>query len=220
VVARGAARPGACRDGARRRRAAGLVAALVASLALASRGAHAKVFLAKDEALALAFPGADRVEERVRFVDDAQKAAIERLARAPLESKLWTFYVGWRDGAVMGYALIDTHIVRTLPEAFMVVIDPAGTVRRVEVLAFYEPPEYLPPARWIGQFDGRPLDDDLSLRGGIQGITGATLSARAMTEGVRRALALFTVLVGAAELPPTPAGAAATSPVTTPRPEP
>jgi hypothetical protein len=166
----------------------------VAMTLLAPR-AQAKVFLAKDEALALAFPGAERVEERVFILTDAQKTAVERRARAPLESQLWTIHVGWKGGEVLGYAIIDSHTVRTLPETFMAVIDPKGTLRRVEVLAFHEPPEYLPTDRWIAQFAGRGLDDDLKLGAGIQGITGATLSANAMTAGVRRALALFAVLV-------------------------
>jgi hypothetical protein len=96
---------------------------------------------------------------------------------------------------VLGYAIIDTHLVRTLPETFMVVLTPDGAVRRVEILAFHEPPEYAPTGGWLRQFEGRALDDDLRLRGGIQGITGATLSATAMTAGVRRALALFQVIV-------------------------
>ena len=155
--------------------------------------ASATVFLAKDEALALAFPGNERVEERVVILTDAQKAEVERRARAPLESQLWTIYVGWKSGAVQGYAVIDSHTVRTLPETFMAVVDPTGKLQRVEVLAFHEPPEYKPTERWIDQFKGRALDDDVKIGGGIQGITGATLSAQAMTAGVRRALALIAV---------------------------
>jgi len=165
--------------------------------ALVARPAAATVFLAKDEALALAFPGNDRIEERVVILTDEQKTEIEKRARAKLESQLWTIYVGWKGGDVQGYAVIDSHIVRTLPETFMVVIDPKGALRRVDVLAFHEPPEYLPTERWIGQFAGHALDDDLKLGAGIQGITGATLSAQAMTSGVRRALALVSVAVPA-----------------------
>ena len=165
------------------------------SAALLARQASATVFLGKDEALALAFPGNDRIEERVVILTDAQKAEVERRARAKLESQLWTIYVGWKGAEVLGYAVIDSHIVRTLPETFMVVLDPKGTLRRVDVLAFHEPPEYLPTERWIGRFAGRTLDDDLKLGAGIQGITGATLSAQAMTAGVRRALALVAVVV-------------------------
>jgi FMN-binding protein len=171
---------------------------VVLSVVLLARQAQATVFLAKDEALALAFPGAERVEERTFILTDAQKAEVEKRAHAPLDTQLWTIHVGWKAGAVAGYAIIDSHTVRTLPETFMVVIDPNGTLRRVDVLAFNEPPEYLPTARWVEQFPGKHLDDDLKLGAGIQGITGATFSAQAMTAGVRRALALFAVLVQSA----------------------
>ncbi len=53
----------------------------------------------------------------------------------------------------------------------------------------------MPTDRWVQQFTGRGLDDDLRIGGAVQGITGATLSAQAMTAGVRRVLALFAVLV-------------------------
>jgi hypothetical protein len=158
--------------------------------------AAATVFHAKDEALALAFPDSDRLENRVFILTDEQKAAVEKLARAPLESQLWTVYVGWHGSELLGYAAIDTHIVRTLPETLMVVLSPAGEVQRVEILAFYEPPEYAPSARWARQFTGRELDDDLKLGGAVQGITGATLTARGMMAAVRRVLALYKVLAG------------------------
>lgn len=169
--------------------AVALCAAMVAS------PVDAKVFLAKDEAIEKAFPEADRVEERVVFLTAAQKARVERQTGAALESQLWTIYVGWHGTEILGYAIIDNHVVRTMPEAFMVVLEPGGTIRRVEILAFYEPPDYMPSERWIGQFAGRRLDENLALRRGIQGITGATLSAVAMTVGVRRALAIFQVAV-------------------------
>lgn len=170
-----------------------MLAAAVAVVGLVPP-ACAVVFHAKDEALALAFPGSDRVEDRAFILTDEQKQAVEKRARAPVESQLWTVYIGWHGDELLGYAVIDTHVVRTLPEAVMVVLSPAGEVRRAEVLAFYEPPEYVPTERWTKQFDGRHLDDDMKLGGGIQGITGATLSATAMTAGVRRVLALYGVL--------------------------
>lgn len=175
--------------------------AALAMVVLVAAPARATVFHAKDEALALAFPDADRVEDRVIFLTDEQKAAIEKLARAPVASQLWTVHIGWKGTELLGTAVIDTHVVRTLPATFMVVLGPGGTVRRVEILAFYEPPEYTPTVRWTQQFQNRGLDADLRLGGAIQGITGATLSATAMTTGVRRILALHKVLVQQGLLP-------------------
>ena len=94
-----------------------------------------------------------------------------------------------------GYAFIDLHTVRTLPEAFLVVLSPEGVVRTLRVLAFHEPVDYLPSARWYAQFDHKALRDSLRVGGDIHGIVGATLSARATTRGVRRALAFYEVLV-------------------------
>jgi Na+-translocating ferredoxin:NAD+ oxidoreductase RnfG subunit len=64
----------------------------------------------------------------------------------------------------------------------------------VEILAFDEPPDYLPKRAWLGQFSGKRLDDELSVKRGIRGITGATLSSQAVTDAVRRVLAIHEAL--------------------------
>jgi hypothetical protein len=108
-----------------------------------------------------------------------------------------------------GTAYFDSHRVRTLPETLMVVVDPRGRVRRIEVLAFREPEEYLPRPVWYGQFPGRGLDDELALDRGVRGVIGATLTARATTQAVRRVLALDRVIAGEAAPAGSVAGAAA-----------
>jgi Na+-translocating ferredoxin:NAD+ oxidoreductase RnfG subunit len=52
----------------------------------------------------------------------------------------------------------------------------------------------MPREGWYGQYEGRLLDDDLALKRGIRPVTGATLTARATTEAVRRVLALHQVI--------------------------
>ena len=166
------------------------------ALALACAApAAAKVFHSRAEALALAFPDADRIEGKTFVLHDEQVEHIQELARAPIESKLVKIYTAIKDGRVLGYAVIDLHDVRTLPEALMVVLTPEGAVRSLRVLAFHEPLEYLPTARWYEQFDRKSRAAPLRLGGDIDGVSGATLSARAATTSVRRALALYEVLV-------------------------
>lgn len=164
--------------------------------------AAAGVFLSKSEALELAFPDADRVEHRSVALNDEQAERVRQLSQHPLESRLVTLHTAWKGDRIQGYALIDVHTVRTFPEAFMVVLTPEGNVRSVRILAFYEPPEYRPPDRWLRQFEKpRSREETARLRvgGQIHGIAGSTLSARAATGGVRRSLALYDVLVGSAE---------------------
>jgi hypothetical protein len=156
---------------------------------------YAKVFYSRSEALALAFPDADRIEDESILLSDDQAIRIEQLAKSRLESRLVRIHRGYRGTELLGYAFIDVHTVRTLPEAFLVVLSPEGAVRTVRVLAFHEPLEYMPPERWYRQFQDKTIVDPLRLDRDVHGIVGATLSARATTEGVRRVLALYQVVV-------------------------
>jgi len=180
---------------------------------LVAAPAAGEVFLSQREALELAFPDADRIEKKSSLLDDAQARTVEQLSGAELETRLVTLHAGFRGDELLGYALIDVHNVRTLPEAFLVVLSPDGIVKNLRLLAFYEPPEYKPGERFLAQFDARGPDPGLRLGGTIHGIAGASLSSRAVTTGVRRSLALYQVLVhgssGAVELGSAPAPGAA-----------
>ncbi len=172
-----------------------LVAVLLLVLLWPAASASAKVFHSQRDARELAFPEADRIERRNLILTDAQAEAIQKRSRAPLDSRIVTFHVGWRNDEVLGYAVIEVHTVRTLPEALMTVLEPGGTVRSVRVLAFYEPVDYLPSNRWLAQFDEKRLGPGLQLKRDIHAIAGATLSSRAATRSVRRTLAFYEVLI-------------------------
>lgn len=173
---------------------AALLALLVAAVAPSARAA---VAMTQEKALSEAFPAGSTVDRQTAFLTDAQLLRARQLAGPGIEvpSALVTRYVG-RDpsGRLLGTAYFDTHRVRTLEETLMVEIGPDGKALRVDVLAFGEPPEYLPKKGWLDQFRGRGLDDELSVKRGIHGITGATLSSQAATDAVRRILAIHAVL--------------------------
>lgn len=156
---------------------------------------RAKVYLTPSAALALAFPPGIHVERKTVYLTEPQVESIQTLAKAKVESRVITYYVGHSTGGPLGYAFFDTHLVRTMPETVMVVVEPKGMVRFVEVLAFYEPEDYLPRSRWLLLFRRRRLDDQLQLRRGIANISGATLTAHAMNDAVRRVLATYQVAV-------------------------
>lgn len=177
------------------RRALPLLVLTWVSLCVPGGGAHAKVFHSRSEAVALAFPDADRIEEQTLVLDDAQLARVERRARAKVDTRIVRVHSGYKGDQLLGYALLDLHQVRTLPEAFLIVLTPEGVVRSLRVVAFHEPLEYMPGGRWYEQFAGKSGEDPLRVGADVHGIVGATLSARATTEGVRRALALFHVVI-------------------------
>ena len=175
--------------------AAWLLTAFGFTAAFGISPATAKVFYAREQMLDLAFPEADDVEPVDFFLTPEQRDRIERLASSKLERDFVTIYVGRRDGEVLGYALLDTHLVRTLPETFLIVLGPDGEVDSTYVMAFHEPLEYMPHERWLALLHDRELDEEFRIGRGIVGLTGSTLSAHAVLGSVRRAMAKHRVLV-------------------------
>ncbi len=152
-----------------------------------------KVFLTLDEALELAFPGCD-IDRRTVYLTREQLSAAREMAKAPIERAIVHPYVATCDGEPGGIAYFDAHRVRTLPETLMVAVGPDDRVKRLEVLSFREPEDYLPGERWYAQFLGKPLTEGLRLEADVRSITGATLTARATTDAVRRLLSLHAVI--------------------------
>jgi hypothetical protein len=154
---------------------------------------HAKT-ISRDEALHLAFPGA-QIQNTMVFLTDAEMKQIAKSSGAPVPSALVARYVATAGGRVVGRAYLDTHTVRTKKESLLIMLDADGKVKRIEVVAFLEPPEYQPSERWYDQFAGKKLEQGLRLSGEIHPVTGATLTAKATTEAVRRILAIDQMLL-------------------------
>lgn len=154
---------------------------------------HAQIFYSKTEALELAF-GKATVENLSLFPEESDVVKIQQLAKTKLESGLFTFYVGKEGGKVLGYAAIETENVRTKPETLIIVLTPEGELRNVYMLAFHEPPEYMPPERWFELLKKRPLAE-IDFNKGIDAISGATLSSRSALNSVRKVMAIYQVMV-------------------------
>ncbi len=184
-----------------RRLLLGVFAILMSTTAPASV-VCAKVFASQKQALAEAFPEASRVERETVVIRKQDALRIAALTGENLKARVVVLHTAYKQDELLGYAHIDVHTVRTQPEAFMVVLTPDGRVRSVRILAFHEPLDYLPTDRWYEQFVGTSRKDALRVGRDVHGVVGATLSARAAADGVRRMLAYWEVLLRPAEVPP------------------
>jgi Na+-translocating ferredoxin:NAD+ oxidoreductase RnfG subunit len=173
--------------------------ALVVGLLLSGGAVELRAQLSLQEALAGAFPPPATVERRTAFLTSHDLEAIQVKAGkdVPITQRVVTYYLAKQAGKVLGAAYFDSHRVRTLNEVVMIVVepDPSGRdggdrIRSVEVLRFAEPPEYHASDRWLDQFKGKPLDQELSLKRSIANMTGATLTSNAIVRASRRVLAI------------------------------
>lgn len=159
---------------------------------LAGPKTDATVYYSKEEAFELAFGEGAQIDDHPVFLTDEQSEKIEKTARVKLDSKMFNFYEGRRQNQLVGFAAIESHTVRTQPETLLIVLSPRGELVRAEMLAFHEPPEYQPPARWFERLYRRAMAD-LQLDQGVDGISGATLSSRAALDSIRKTMAIFQV---------------------------
>jgi hypothetical protein len=160
-------------------------ALLAAALLLPAGPARAQLGGKEEAAVRSIFPDAERIEAKDVLLTDAMVKRIEGLARARVRERFVTFYTARRGGAVQGYAVIHSHVVRTKPETLSIAFEPDGRIRKITVLAFLEPDEYRPSDRWLAQFQGKGTSDRLAAGNDIAPITGATLTARGVAEESR-----------------------------------
>lgn len=146
-----------------------------------------------DEAVRQLLPGGS-YERETYLLNEAERAACVEAAGQEQVGALVTRYVVRNDDGIAGYAYLDKHRVRTLPQTLMVALDANGAVVGIKVLAFREPAEYMARDGWMEQFRGKTVEDQIRMKKNIDGITGATLTARAITQCARRIMAIHQVL--------------------------
>jgi electron transport complex protein RnfG len=166
--------------------AVGVVTAILAA-------APAFAQIPREKALAAVYPGASFRTEQI-FLTPSQQKQVQAAADADVATAHYARYVATRDGKLVGRAYIDTHTVRTKRESLLISLDENGRVLRVDVTAFLEPAEYKASDAWLRQYRDRTLTDDLGVNRAIRPIAGATLTARATNNAVRRVLAIDRVL--------------------------
>ena len=103
--------------------------------------------------------------------------------------RVWKALAGDR---LIGYFFVDHVIGKHLYIDYSVALGADGRVRRVEILTYRESYGFeVANAGWLAQFTGKTSGSALAVGQDIRNISGATLSSRHVTEGVKRILAYY-----------------------------
>ncbi len=148
---------------------------------------HATTYMSVEQAQAQMFPG-EALKPDFHTLTDAQMAAIHRESgEAPLNRDL----KAWR-AADGGWFILDQVVGKHEFITFALALDGSGAVKSMEILDYRE--SYggqVREAAWRSQFVGRRYGAPLKLGQDVRNISGATLSSKHMTDGVRRLLATY-----------------------------
>lgn len=160
----------------------------------------ATVYHTPEEALRVAFPGAERFESEPRPLDDAVRDRVSKAVGYPIREHLVTVTEAWGEGGLLGRAIVMHEIAKTLPFSFLVALRPDGAVDQVLLLTYREPRGgEIARKVFRDQYRGKTLADPIRRGRDIRNISGATISVDALSRGVRRAIALMDALAPPSE---------------------
>jgi Na+-translocating ferredoxin:NAD+ oxidoreductase RnfG subunit len=147
--------------------------------------------LTEDEALKLTFPKSQRIRKDLIRLTSEKKAQIEDRIGWKFPEEFFEVYIGETGPQIDGYALVQNTIGKHKPMTYMVGIDKTGHVLNVELLVFREARgSEVRTKRFNVQYEGKTVSDPVRLNKDIINISGATMSVRSMTAGIKRGLVL------------------------------
>jgi hypothetical protein len=153
-------------------------------------GLSAEVLIQPEAAMQAHFSTSDRVEKKSFLIASKAQEAIAQEARTPLKSRLHTLYRAFEGDQILGYGLILTEKIRTKNAAVLFLFDADRQPVAAEIIAFYEPREYIPSEKWLAQLSARD-DTPLVVGRDLPAISGATLSAGKLADLARTARAIL-----------------------------
>ena len=158
--------------------------------------ALAEHYLTVAEAQKICFPNADKFEAQQLRLSADQSKTIEQKSGAKVRKAEIRFSVARKDAKTLGVLMVDQVLGKHDLIDYAVAISPEGKVLQVEILEYRE--HYggeIGNAKWRDQFKGKTAASKLKLNDDIYNISGATISCRNVTEGIRRVLATFELVV-------------------------
>jgi hypothetical protein len=161
-----------------------VVPAAATAALLAAAPAQATTFLSVEQAQALVFPGAKFTPADINMTE-AQADALGRLSGATVyrnQVKVWKSSTG-------GWLFLDQVPGRDDRITYAIGINPDGSIKDIEVLTCIAEYDQV-RGNWKKLFNGKKFHR-AHLSGEIPNISGATMSAGHLTDGVTRVLATY-----------------------------
>jgi hypothetical protein len=149
----------------------------------------ANTYLTVEQAQQTIFPGASLTQSKLALSPDQQKT-IEARSGVRVRSrdlKVWKVSGG-------GWFIVDEVLGKHEYITYALGLNPGGSVKQIEILDYRETYGYeVRDASWRQQFVDKTAQAPLKLDGDIRNISGATLSSRHITEGIKRLLVTYEV---------------------------
>jgi hypothetical protein len=148
-------------------------------------------FMTEEEAVKAILPKSERIRKELIRLSQEKKELIEQRIGWKFPEDSFDLYIGETGDKIDGYAMIHNTIGKYKPMTYMVGVDAKGTCTDVELLVFRDAKgSEVGKKRFNSQYDGKTVTDPIRINKDIINISGATMSVRSMSAGVKRVLVL------------------------------
>ncbi len=149
------------------------------------------IYLTPEEAAKLMFPESETIRMEILSITPEQKHQIEERIGWNFPETTFDCFIGETKGNVDGWAIIQHTIGKHKPMTYRVGVDPDGEVLNVEVLVYREARgSEVRKERFKHQYEGKSHMDPIRINRDVINISGATMSVRSMSAGVKRTLVI------------------------------
>jgi hypothetical protein len=148
-------------------------------------------YMTEEEAVRVMFPKSKQIRKEIIRLTPEKKEQIEQRIGWKFPEEYFELYIGQSDDKTDGYAMIHNTIGKYKPMTYMVGVDAKGACTDVELLVFRDAKgSEVGKKRFNAQYDGKTVSDPIRINKDIINISGATMSVRSMSAGVKRVLVL------------------------------
>ena len=124
-----------------------------------------------------------------------QFAQVKAKAKTAIPTKIYRYYIVKKGNKRIGMGVLITRKVRSKKATVLYLFDKNAKLKLSEIMAFSEPPEFIPSKIWMKQLQNQKASAKLKVGKDIPTISGATLSARSITQGARVARAIYQIVL-------------------------
>lgn len=172
------------------------LSALLVPISVQVVPAYAEDYLTAAQAQQVLFPQAQHFEEKLITFSEEQRDTIKERAGTRQRHKRQQVWRAERNGELLGWMMVDNVIGKHEFITYALAVSPGGEVMGLEIMSYRETHgDEVRQADWRSQFFGKGLEDQLRLGRDVSNISGATLSCRNITDGVRRLLVQWDMLL-------------------------
>ncbi|OLB54567.1 MAG: FMN-binding protein [Nitrospirae bacterium] len=153
---------------------------------------HAEVFMTEEEAVKIMLPKSQRIRKEMLRLSQEKKEMVEQRIGWKFPEDSFEVYIGETADKVDGYAMVHNTIGKHKHMTYVVGADPMGYCTDVELLVFREARgSEVGRKRFNSQYEGKTVLDPIRINKDIINISGATMSVRSISAGVKRVLVLI-----------------------------